>query len=81
MIVFQDEELMVISCRNAVNVNCLSSFKSDIKQKAHKIEYRMRLLNAASARLYIKVTKENYDQLVEFEGTWVNSVEIIFIVI
>lgn len=81
MIVFQEEELMVISCRNAVNVNCLNSFKSDIKQKAHKIEYRMRLLNAASARLYIKVTKEKYDQLVEFEGTWVKSVEIIFIVI
>jgi len=41
----------------------------------------MQLLNAASARLYIKVTKENYDQLVEFEGTWIKSVEIIFIVI
>ena len=80
MIAFKEEELVVISCRNALDVKCLMSFRLDIKQKAHKLEYRMHLLNADAARLYIKVTKENYDQLVTFEGTWVDSVEIIFII-
>jgi len=79
MMAFNNDQLIAISCRNALDVNCLMSFRLDIKHKANKIEHRMRLLNADSARLYIKVTKENYNRLVDFEGTWIKSVEIIFI--
>ncbi len=79
MLAFKDDRMMVVSCRNALNVNCIMSFRLDIKLKAYKIEQRMRLLNANSARLYIKVTNENYTKLVEFEGKWVDNVEIIFI--
>ncbi len=79
LIAFRDEELVVISCRNALNVTCHKSFRIDIKQKVCKIEYRKFLLNADTAKLYLKVTPETYLQVKEFEGTWIDSVEIIFV--
>jgi hypothetical protein len=55
------------------------SLKLDIKQKACKIEYRKFLLNADEAKLYVKVTPETHQKMKEFEGLWVENVEIIFI--
>jgi len=75
---FKDEELTIVSCRKATSVRCFMSFKLDIKQKVCKLEYRKALLNADNALLYLKVTPEVYHKMKEFEGKWVEGVDIIF---
>ncbi|MHA1435337.1 MAG: hypothetical protein ACTSO7_15955 [Candidatus Heimdallarchaeota archaeon] len=77
---FKNNEMLLVSCRDASDVNCLMSFRLDIKQKVCKLEYRRFLLNADYAKLYIKVTPEIYDKVKDFEGEWVDSVEIVFII-
>ena len=71
--------MILVSCRDASTVNCLMSFRLDIKQKAYKLEYRRFLLNADYAKLYLKVTSAVYEKVKDFEGKWVESVEIVFI--
>jgi len=78
---FKNNEMFLVSCRDASDVNCLMSFRLDIKQKACKLEYRRFLLNADYAKLYIKVTSAVYDKVKDFQGEWVDSVEIVFIII
>ena len=78
---FKEDKIIIVSCRDASGVKCLSSFKSDIRQKANKIEHRKFLLNADQAFMYIKTTREVYQQLKEFEGIWVKGVKIIFVVL
>jgi len=78
---FKGDKMIIVSCRDASGVKCLRSFRLDIKQKVNKIEHRKLFLNADAAFMYIKTTREVYQQLKEFEGTWVNGVKIIFVVI
>ncbi|MGC9780066.1 MAG: hypothetical protein HZR80_12545 [Candidatus Heimdallarchaeota archaeon] len=77
---FKNETLTIISCRDASKVTCLMSLKLDIKQKACLLEHRKFLLNADYARLYLKVSQQVYNKVKHFEGTWIDSVEIIFVV-
>ncbi|MFW9924338.1 MAG: hypothetical protein ACFFDW_13735 [Candidatus Thorarchaeota archaeon] len=76
---FKNDQLLVASCRRALDVHCLKSFRLDIRQKAHQIEHRKLLLNADSARLYIKLKKGDFERLKDYSGTWVDGVEIIFV--
>ena len=75
----KNDDIVIVSCRDASSVKCLMSFRLDLKQKACRLEYRRTLLNADSAYLYVKVTQEVYQKVKEFEGKWVDKVEIIFI--
>ena len=80
LVCFKNNEITLISCRNATNVKCLMSLKLDLKQKACKIEYRKFLLNADEAKLYVKVTPEIFQNVRDFEGLWIENIEIVFIV-
>ena len=75
----KNDDIVIVSCRDASSVKCLMSFRLDLKQKACKLEYRRTLLNANFAYLYVKVPQEVYQKVKEFEGNWVDKVEIIFI--
>ncbi|NPD90558.1 MAG: hypothetical protein HGN29_17740 [Asgard group archaeon] len=77
---FKNDTLTIISCRDASNVSCLMSLKLDIKQKACLLEHRKFLLNADYARLYLKVSQKVYNKVKHFESTWIDSVEIVFVV-
>ncbi len=75
----KDDRITIVSCRDASSVKCLMSFRLDLKQKACKIEYRRTLLNADYACLCVKVIPEVFQKVKEYEGKWVDNVEIIFI--
>ena len=75
----KNDRITIVSCRDASSVKCLMSFRLDLKQKSCKLEYRRTLLNADFACLYVKVTPEVFQKVKEYEGKWVDNVEIIFI--
>ncbi len=78
LIARKDDENIIVSCRDAKDISDKVSLKKIINKRANKIEHRRILLEANSARLYVKTNfklKEDLNQLYE-NNSWVDNVNI-----